>query len=1128
MADSEDLRKRPTSLHATMKQGGAQGSALERLNKASAIKKNRSPASNGDIPLPSPTHSTGEADYEPNFSRADDDEATDGGAGDQKISFDDMFTQVDSEDEDEFDIVNPLYEHAGGGGRFRTGTLRPQEVGYSIKRFAGMFKFKSKTPTGRVEIVPIKATGLASPTKSGNSFSVRVRASINGQSASTPPGACTPGPNPEFQKFSALSVLYFKADTDPDDPLQTQDVGELQIEVNDAADDSFIGAASVTDITKFSKTKRVILELASEQGTSAAGTLEVEITYHASTFLDIVGLRGKWIIEYPKRVGMSLKNGVEGIPHATKRFLEAGLPGLSGGAGSWVIVAVCCIPYIIVTLTTNWSWATRQWVLFVPLYWYFFLSWPVIFGWLFGTLITTFALHGYPGALKVPTLHVQPWIRNWRLHVRVWAEDTAFGNPPGFPLENFAECQRVDVKGSVTLRHLWDVVTLNYKKCPLKKVPDFRLLAKFDIDYIEFENVMVDMQMYNGRFNIHEYSGMLAEGQARNTAWFKGYMKSGDPTPNELEIRIIRAKNLVKTRTSKRTLRQLAKDASAQVGQFGRNAVVDAFKERSDSFADSEDEEEEAAAAAAADSAGGTGETSKRSSTSGAPVYGGGGPPQFNIMDATVKEKKVQGHFDPYVVVTLRRDVQKTHTQTKTNSPMWNETFYFHAPDAATVVHVQVFNRELGGDVMLGQWVMTLKWMLGDPYYCWHEKGMEVTPDRWMRGWFPLMNKNFRGVGKCGKIEMAMQWRYVPEAKLKRKVEFPPLTALQQLQENSTETRLRMGDMARVKYWLNHEPVLYDIRRVTVRGIRFYVQDLFRGYTGRAEKKGVERSNHVEIARLDYLTEFRPRHKGDLGITTYKVVYHFFRGVAPKVLDSASSNAHVSAAIGQIASSAGHHMAESLGHGVSKLFRGEVDRVGAVQTVSSGVTRVSKAADRAIQLLHRTVTQNKDNEAQFKFVVSADDEDFLQETPTLVGYLARCAVKASVSPMTDMEMEKESQRKGQFKRKYYELKGKTLFFRKNKSVPKNSMYSCSYKVPLDRCMGVIYFVEKDELQLNMQQDGYIERLKLYANDSEGGEDDAEEGGSSNPTLEDWLQALKQLGVPCYSWKRGAPSASPSS
>ena len=123
-------------------------------------------------------------------------------------------------------------------------------------------------------------------------------------------------------------------------------------------------------------------------------------------------------------------------------------------------------------------------------------------------------------------------------------------------------------------------------------------------------------------------------------------------------------------------------------------------------------------------------------------------------------------------------------------------------------------------------------------------------------------------------------------------------------------------------------------------------------------------------------------------------------------------------------------------------------------------------------------------------------------------------------------MEREVQKKGLFKRKYFELKGRTLFFRKNKEVAKSSMYSCSYKISLDKCVGAIYFVAQDELQLNMQEEGHIERLKLYANDAEGGEDDAEEGGASNPTLEDWLNAIKALNVPCFSWKRGAPGAIP--
>lgn len=139
--------------------------------------------------------------------------------------------------------------------------------------------------------------------------------------------------------------------------------------------------------------------------------------------------------------------------------------------------------------------------------------------------------------------------------------------------------------------------------------------------------------------------------------------------------------------------------------------------------------------------------------------------------------------------------------------------------------------------------------------------------------------------------------------------------------------------------------------------------------------------------------------------------------------------------------------------------------------------------------------------------------------------MARYAVKSTASKpgaiVSDIEMEKEVAKKGQFKRKYFELKGNTIFFRKNRDVPKTALYNCTYKIDLKKCVGAMYYSDHDELMLNMSEDGYFNRLKLYANDSEGGEDEAEEGGLGNPTLEDWLNVLKACGVPCYSWNRGA-------
>jgi hypothetical protein len=1159
-----------SSVQAAISQGGKAGSALAKLSSTSAIGKHRSTKINNNSTssihddddnnsvTTSPTTLTREAssgtihnnttNTTPN--RHSITPGTSGGGFHEeeippdspRIQYEDMFSPIDSDEEQEFDVVNPLYEHAGGSNssRFRSGTIAPITWEINFSNIKSYVKRYSRVPDGRVVIEVLSGENLFSLKSDGKldpkKLIARVRASINGASATIV--SPNPGNNPKFApNQNILDIQYYKMQNDDSDDasikLGLKDEAEVAIEVNDASDDSFVGSASVSHVDlKFGPVAKTMkLDLVSEDGTSSAGTLEISIAYHKATWLDSWGLRGRRIVEWPKSVATSLKSYALAVPSTSKRLVEVGLgSGIGGGVGSWVVILALCVPYVLTSLFTNWSWALRQWILFIPLYGYFYICFPVIFAWVASTMITTFALHGYPGALKIGSLHVIPWIRDWHLHVRVTAMDSAFGNPPGFPLANFGQCERVDVQGRVSFRHVFDVLTLRYKKCPLKKVPDFKLLAKFDIDYVEFENVMVDFQMFEGKFNIHEFSRLLAEGEAKNRGWFKGYWKTGDPVPNELEIRIVRAKGLVKTKTSRRQqLQQAAKDASSSTWLGGaRNPVVDAFLDDSkgdESDGEKEDDEVEGEASSPGNktsSSGGGG----NGNGSNAPEFYGMGPPQFNPNDDTVKARSKQGHFDPYVVIKLRRDIQKTHTQTKTNNPMWNETFYFHATDAATVVQVMVYNREVvGQDVLLGQWLMTLKWFLGDPYYCWHERGLQVTPDRWMRGWFPLINKHHRGVGKCGKIEMAMQWRYVPEDKLKRKSELPPLSAMAQMQENGDETRLRMGDMSRVKYWLDREPFLYDIRRVTVRGIQFHIQDLFRGHKGRAEAKGVEKASHVAIARLDYLSEFRPKY-GDLGITTYKLIFYLFRNIAPKVLDSSTSQAGVGSAIGQIVTSAGVGMKESLGSGMKHLLKGEVSKVGVVGSITKSIHAVTKSTERAVQLLHRTVTENKTDESEFMIPVHADDEDFLVDRVDLCGHLSRCAFKApmknKVYNVTDSDMEAQAGTRGAFRVKYFELKGNSLFFRSNKEISKSSMFALTYKIPLNTVVGAIYFVEKDELILNQQESGFCTRLRNVTGDdaiSESGNTSTTAAAGVNPLLFEWAEALKNKGVPVYTFAR---------
>jgi hypothetical protein len=50
-------------------------------------------------------------------------------------------------------------------------------------------------------------------------------------------------------------------------------------------------------------------------------------------------------------------------------------------------------------------------------------------------------LNGYP--FRVGSIKLSPWIKDWRLFLRLEVLDAAFGNPPGFPFEDFVSAKRL-------------------------------------------------------------------------------------------------------------------------------------------------------------------------------------------------------------------------------------------------------------------------------------------------------------------------------------------------------------------------------------------------------------------------------------------------------------------------------------------------------------------------------------------------------------------------------------------------------------------------------------------------------------------------------------------------------------
>ncbi|KAH9251513.1 hypothetical protein BASA81_010544 [Batrachochytrium salamandrivorans] len=730
----------------------------------------------------------------------------------------------------------------------------------------------------------------------------------------------------------------------------------------------------------------------------------------------------------------------------------------------WMLIACLTLPFWFFTLFTSASWGFRQWLLVLPGYLYLSPLVPTTLGWALGELVTRFVLFGYSGRFLCEALHVGWWTSSrGHLHWRVTARNVGLGNPPAYPLEHFVHCKLFDMEGSMSLKHIRDCLLRRYKPNALAKVPDFKFLAKVHIDYVDVDSFFIDFHLHNGVLNLIEINRQLAEAEAYSVALDKGYLDKGGKMPNQLEVRIIRAVDLAKAARSSAPRSENPND----LRPWGKNATLDAFME---------DEEHEE---------------------------------QQNEGELNVESKEdadsPETVFDPFVVVTLREDSQTTKTQAQTNLPMFDETVYFPVTDPATVVLVQVFSRHATtSNELLGQWRMTLKYLLSDPTYCWYEHGtLEVGEDRMIKGWFPLVNSKLTGMGMCGKIEMCLHWKYV--AKLQREFSAPESSGLGQLQQASSELTLRMGDFETLKRQLNHSPLLFSLDRMSLRNTKAYIKDIF---VSNEDKETDERGlPFAKVPQIDWQDEFKPKF-GDPGLTLYDLLKRAAVGMGPKILDLYRSKANIGSTVASIV---GPAISDQVAQGAHHIAKGEA--FGPFRIINRGANRLAKSLATSFQVTHKRVTQN--TEDKLKTPVDALDQDFTLTEVILEGHLARSAVGfEDAAPATLDDMIEEANKSCTFSKQYFELKGGTLFYRKNKakrsstpsSSPTTSVYgTASYKIPLASIQSIACF--RDELMLN--HGDCITRLRLPVEgqfDKESSDDPDEAVGP--PSLASWLTAMQ--------------------
>ena len=93
--------------------------------------------------------------------------------------------------------------------------------------------------------------------------------------------------------------------------------------------------------------------------------------------------------------------------------------------------------------------------------------------------------------------------------------------------------------------------------------------------------------------------------------------------------------------------------------------------------------------------------------------------------------------------------------------------------DPSTVLTVNVWDEDAFTSPLIGRWVMTTRFLVGNPYNCNHIKGDFKVTRRWdgdkpgtrIEGWFPLVDEDYKNMGKVGEIYMAIEWYHDAEVR---------------------------------------------------------------------------------------------------------------------------------------------------------------------------------------------------------------------------------------------------------------------------------------------------------------------------------------------------------------------------
>lgn len=171
----------------------------------------------------------------------------------------------------------------------------------------------------------------------------------------------------------------------------------------------------------------------------------------------------------------------------------------------------------------------------------------------------------------------------------------------------------------------------------------------------------------------------------------------------------------------------------------------------------------------------------------------------------------------------------------------------FPLTDPSAVLHIKVVNgasSSVQKPALLGQWIMTTKYLVACPHHCKHSR-LDVRSDGALTGTFLLCDAKMHGstvrslgshtVGKgyeCGELDMTLHWTHCPLVQRGAELQTncrpsAPRPATDQLNQGSAEDALRLGNLFELKALLSGIPIRFDIDHLTLRKVVVEMTDIF-------------------------------------------------------------------------------------------------------------------------------------------------------------------------------------------------------------------------------------------------------------------------------------------------------------